>query len=32
VHTQSRTFVSKSVGCVLIHPVYGFDIAAVCKK
>ena len=32
VHTQTRTFVSKSVGCVLVHPVYGFDIAAACKK
>jgi ABC-type oligopeptide transport system substrate-binding subunit len=32
VHTQTRTFVSRSVGCVLNHPVYGFDIAAVCKK
>ena len=32
VHTQNRTFVSRSTGCVLVHPVYGFDIAAVCKK
>ena len=32
VHTQNRTLVSRSTGCVLIHPVYGFDIAAVCKK
>jgi hypothetical protein len=32
VHAQRRTFVSRSVGCVLDHPVYGFDIAAVCKK
>jgi peptide/nickel transport system substrate-binding protein len=32
VHLQSSVFVSKSVGCVLIHPVYVFDIAAVCKK
>jgi ABC-type oligopeptide transport system substrate-binding subunit len=32
VHTQSRVFVSRSTGCVLIHPVYGFDIAAACKK
>ena len=32
VHAQRRTFVSRSVGCVLDHPVYGLDIAAVCKK
>ena len=32
VHTQARTFVSKGVGCVVDHPVYGFDLAAVCKK
>jgi ABC-type oligopeptide transport system substrate-binding subunit len=32
VHVQRRTFVSRSVGCILPHPVYGFDIAAVCKK
>jgi peptide/nickel transport system substrate-binding protein/oligopeptide transport system substrate-binding protein len=32
LHATARTFVSKSVGCMLDHPVYGFDIAAVCKK
>ena len=32
VHNLRRTFVSKSTGCVLVHPVYGFDIAAACKK
>ena len=32
VHPQTRTFVSRSTGCVLDHPVYGFDIAAACKK
>lgn len=31
-HTQSRTFVSRAVGCVLVHPVYGFDVAAACKR
>ena len=31
-HSQRRTLVSRSVGCVLVHPVYGFDIAAACKK
>ena len=32
VNSQRRTFVSRSTGCVLDHPVYGFDIAAACKK
>jgi ABC-type oligopeptide transport system substrate-binding subunit len=32
VHSQKRAFVSRSTGCFLDHPVYGFDIAAVCKK
>ena len=32
VHIQRRTFVSRSTGCVVLHPVYGFDIAAACKK
>ena len=32
VHTQSRDFVSASLGCFLSHPVYAFDIAAVCKQ
>jgi peptide/nickel transport system substrate-binding protein len=31
-HTQRRTFVSRSLGCLLDHPVYGLDFAAVCKK
>jgi hypothetical protein len=31
-HTQNSVFVSRSTGCVLGHPVYGFDIAAACKK
>jgi ABC-type transport system substrate-binding protein len=31
-HAQARTFVSKSLGCFLDHPIYGIDIAAVCKK
>jgi ABC-type oligopeptide transport system substrate-binding subunit len=32
VNVQNRAFVSRSLGCYLVHPVYGFDIAAVCKK
>ena len=32
VHFQSRTFISRSTGCFFPHPLYGFDIAAVCKK
>jgi peptide/nickel transport system substrate-binding protein len=32
VHTQGRMFVSRSTGCVVGHPVYGFNIAAACKK
>ena len=32
VNVQNRAFVSRSLGCYLDHPVYGFDIAAVCKK
>jgi ABC-type oligopeptide transport system substrate-binding subunit len=31
-HTQARTFVSPSLGCFVHNPVYGFDIAAACKK
>jgi ABC-type oligopeptide transport system substrate-binding subunit len=31
-HPNSRSFVSRSVDCVLHQPVYGFDLAAVCKK
>ena len=29
VNVQNRAFVSRSLGCYLDHPVYGFDIAAV---
>ena len=32
VHTTDRSFVSRSLGCFQHHPVYGFDIAALCKK
>jgi ABC-type oligopeptide transport system substrate-binding subunit len=32
VHTLTRTFVSKSTGCVVVHPFYSFDIAAACKE
>ncbi|MBA2527564.1 MAG: hypothetical protein H0V18_17555, partial [Pyrinomonadaceae bacterium] len=32
IHLTNRSFVSRSLGCFLHHPVYGFDIAAVCKK
>jgi ABC-type transport system substrate-binding protein len=32
VHVQERAFVSRRVGCYFDHPVYGFDIAAACKK
>ena len=32
VHLQRRTFVSRSFGCFVVHPVYGVDIAAACKK
>jgi peptide/nickel transport system substrate-binding protein len=31
-HSNTRAFVSKSFGCVFIHPFYGVDIAAACKK
>ena len=31
-HNQIRTFVSRSLGCFLDHPLYRFDIAAACKK
>jgi hypothetical protein len=27
-----RDLVSASLGCYVYHPVYGFDIAAACKK
>ncbi len=32
VHPQTRTFVSRSTGCVFDHPLYSFDIAAACKE
>jgi peptide/nickel transport system substrate-binding protein len=32
MHTNGRTFVSKSLGCFLRHPIYRVDIVAVCKK
>ena len=32
VHVNRRSFVSRSLGCFLQHPVYGFDLAAACKK
>ena len=32
VHFQRRVLVSPCVGCVLLHPVYGFDLATACKK
>ena len=31
-YSNDRVFVSKSFGCFLYQPVYGVDIAAVCKK
>ena len=31
-HATNRSFVSKSFGCFLFHPLYGVDIAAACKK
>jgi ABC-type oligopeptide transport system substrate-binding subunit len=31
-HPNHRSFVSRSHGCVLHHPVYTFDLAAACKK
>ena len=31
-YSNDRAFVSKSFGCFLYQPVYGVDIAAVCKK
>ena len=32
IHSTNVTFVSRSYGCFLDHPVYNFDIAAACKK
>jgi len=31
-NSNNRAFVSRSTSCVVLHPVYGLDIAAVCKK
>jgi ABC-type oligopeptide transport system substrate-binding subunit len=31
-NTNNRSFVSKSFGCFVYHPLYGVDIAAACKK
>jgi ABC-type transport system substrate-binding protein len=28
----ARDFVSSSLGCYVYHPVYGFDLAAACKR
>jgi ABC-type transport system substrate-binding protein len=32
LHIQRRTVVSRDTGCVVVNPIYGFDIAAACKK
>jgi ABC-type transport system substrate-binding protein len=32
VHLNSRVFISRSLDCFLQHPLYGFDLAAACKK
>ena len=32
MHINSRTFVSRSLGCFVEHPLYRVDLAAVCKK
>ena len=31
-HSNTRAFVSKSFDCFFMHPFYGVDIAAACKK
>lgn len=31
-NANTRSFVSKSFGCFLYHPLYGIDLAAACKK
>ena len=31
-HTMKRALISRSTDCFVDHPVYGFDIAAVCKR
>jgi ABC-type transport system substrate-binding protein len=32
IHSNLVTFISKSYGCYLSHPIYTTDIAAACKK
>ena len=32
LHRNHRAFVSSSVGCYFVHPVYREDLAAICKK
>src|SRR5262249_21727094 len=32
LHLNARDFISKSVGCFFLHPVYEIDTAAACKK
>ena len=32
IHSTNAYFVSRSYGCFLVHPVYGVDLAAACKK
>ena len=32
LHRNQRGFVSRSVGCFFLHPVYREDLAAICKK
>ncbi len=32
IYGTSLSFVSRSYGCFVPHPVYSFDIAAACKK
>jgi ABC-type oligopeptide transport system substrate-binding subunit len=32
MHTRTRAFVSRSLGCFVEHPIYRVDLVAVCKK
>ena len=32
VHHQNRMLVSRSLGCFVPSPIFGFDITALCKK
>ena len=32
IHSVARFYISKSFGCLYVHPVYGIDVAAACKK